>query len=467
MMKKIVIAFLFAATGIGAQSEWNLTQCVDYALKHNIMLQQAEINNQINKNNSVQTKAGILPSLNAGAAHTYNFGRTIDRYTNTFANTQVLSQNFYISSSVVLWSGLSQLNNIRATHYSYLANSETVKQQKNDISLNVATAYINVIYCTELLKIAHNQFAITKQQLEQTEKLADAGTLAKSSVYDVKAQMATEEVNVTTADNNFQIAMLTLKQLMNLDSVNNFNIAKPDVDVQSENLLSNSVQNIFETALKTQPMIKSAEYNLMMAEKNLLVAKGRVSPTLSMNGSIATGYSGLAKDVIGYNNVTDTLGYIGSTPFTYVRQDPIFKNTPFSNQFSNNVNKSIGVTLTVPLYNGLQTYTSVKNAKLNTIYAKLGQDLAEQNLYKNIAQAYANARAALNKYASSKASVEASELSFNLAQQKFNLGAISAFDFNNAKNRLVAAQSTLLQAKFDYLFKLKVLDFYQGKPLTF
>jgi len=467
MMKNVIIGFLFIALGTKAQGDWNLEQCVDYALKHNIMLQQAQINNQISKNNSVQVKAGILPTLNAGAAHTYNFGRTIDRYTNTFANTMVLSQNFYIASSVVLWSGLSQWHNVQASQYSYLAGSESVKQQKNDISLNVTTAYINVIYCSELLKIAHNQFDITKQQLERTEKLSDAGTVSKSSVYDVKAQLATEEVNVTNADNNFQIAMLTLKQLMNLDSVSNFNVAKPDVDVQSENLLSNSPQNIYETALKTQPSIKSSEYNLKMAEKNLLVAKGRVSPTLTMNGSIGTGYSGLAKDIVGYNHVTDTLGYIGSTPFTYVRQDPIFRNTTFSNQFSNNVNKSIGLTLSVPLYNGLQTYTSVKNAKLNTLYAKLGQDLAEQNLYKNIAQAYANARAALNKYVSSKASVEASELSFNLAQQKFNVGAISAFDFNTAKNRLMTAQSNLLQAKFDYLFKLKVLDFYQGKPLTF
>lgn len=467
MMKNFLIPLLLFAFGTKAQSEWNLQQCVDYALKHNIMLQQAELNNQINKNNSTQTKAAILPSLNAGAAHTYNFGRTIDRYTNTFANTQVLSQNFYISSNVVLWSGLSQWNNIKATQYSYLANSENIKQQKNDVSLNVATAYINVIYCSELLGIAKNQFDITKQQLERTEKLADAGTLAKSSVYDVKAQLATEEVNVTSADNNFQIAMLTLRQLMNLDSINNFTISKPDVDVQSQSLLATSPQNIYETALKNQPSIKSAEYNLLTAEKTLLAAKGRVSPTISLNGSIGTGYSGLAKDVVGYNNVTDTLGYIGTTPFTYLRQDPIFKDTPFSDQFKNNVNKSIGVTLTVPLYNGLQTVTAVKNAKLNAIYAKLGQDLAEQNLYKTIAQAFANARAALNKYAASKSSVEASEMSFTYAQQKFNLGAISAFDFNTAKTRLVNAQSNLLQAKFDYLFKLKVLDFYQGKPLTF
>lgn len=467
MMKNFLIAFIFVTIGGSAQSEWNLTQCVDYALKHNIMLQQSELSNEITKNNYTQTKAGILPNLNAGAAHTYNFGRTIDRYTNTFANTQVLSQNFYISSNLVLWSGLSQWNNIKANQYSYLAGTENVKQQRNDIALNVATAYINVIYCSELYKIAQNQFDITKQQLDQTEKLATAGTLAKSGVFDVKAQLATEEVNVTTADNNFQIAMLTLKQLMNLDSLNNFSVAKPDVEVQSGDLLSNSVQNIYETALKTQPSIKSADYNLKMAEKSLLAAKGRVSPTISLNGSVGTGYSGLAKDVVGFNNVTDTLGYIGTTPFTYERQDPIFKDTPFSDQFSNNVNKSIGVTLTIPLFNGLQTVTGVKNAKLNTLYAKLGQDLAEQNLYKNIAQAYANARAALNRYASSKSSVEASEQSFNYAQQKFSAGVISSYDFSVAKTRLATAQSNLLQAKFDYLFKLKVLDFYQGKPLTF
>ncbi len=467
MMKNFLIAFLLLSIGANAQNEWNLQQCVDYALKHNIMLQQAELSNQITKNNTTQSKAALLPNLNGGAAHTYNFGRTIDRYTNTFANTQVLSQNYYISSNLVLWSGLSQWNNMKANQYAYLAGSENIKQQKNDVALNVATAYINVIYCDEFLKIAKNQFDITKQQLDQTEKLANAGTLAKSAVYDVKAQLASEEVNVTTADNNFQIAMLTLKQFLNLDSTNNFNVAKPDVDVQSQNLLSLSVQNIYETALKNQPSIKSAEYNFLMAEKTLLAAKGRVSPTISLNGSIGTGYSGLAKDVVGFNNVTDTLGYIGTTPFTYERQDPIFKDTPFNDQFNNNVNKSIGITLTVPLFNGLQTVTSVKNAKLNALNAKLGQDLAEQNLYKVIAQSYANARAALNKYAASKTSVEASELSFTFAQQKFNVGAISAFDFNTAKSRLVTAQSNLLQSKFDYLFKLKVLDFYQGKPLTF
>ncbi len=465
---KLYTVFLFFTTlCVFSQSNWDLPQCIDYALKHNTLIRQSELNNQINKNNTLQSKAAILPNLNAGLAHTYNFGRTIDRYTNTFANTQVLSQNYYISSNVVLWSGLSQYNNIKANELNYLSGVESAKQNQNDLSLNVATAYINVIYCDEFLKIAKNQFEITNLQLDRTTKLADAGTLAKSAVFDVKAQLATEEVNVVNADNNYQIAMLTLRQLMNLDSLNNFNVVKPDIDIQAQDLLSSSVQNIYETALKNQPSIKSAEYNLQRAERNLLAAKGRISPTISLNGSIGTGYSGLAKDVVGYQTTPVSLGTFSGTPIIVDQQTPILKDKTFSDQFVDNVNKSVGLTLSVPLFNGLQTSTSIKNAKLGALSAKFSQDIAEQNLYKTIAQAYANARAALNKFVASKSSVDASEQSFAYAQQKFNVGAISAFDFNTAKTRLVNAQSSLLQSKYDYLFKLKVLDFYQGKPLSF
>lgn len=469
MKRGILLFFVLTSFAVKSQSAWDLQQCIDYALKHNISLRQAELNNQITKNNTLQSKAAVLPSLNAGAAHTYNFGRTIDRFTNTFANTQVLSQNLYISSNLVLWSGLAQYNTIKVNEYATKANGESVKQQKNDLSLSVATAYINVIYCDELLGIAKNQFEITKQQYERTLKLAEAGTLAKSAVYDIKAQLANEEVNVINSDNNHQIAMLTLRQLMNLDSLNNFNISKPDIDVQSGNLLTNSVQNIYETALKNQPSILGAEYNLKMAEKSLAAAKGRVSPTISLNGSIGTGYSGLAKNVTGvnYTGYDTTAVTTGGDYVLSPTYQPITKEIPFTDQYKDNINKSIGITLSIPLFNGLQTYTAVKNAKLNALNAKYSQDLAEQNLYKTIAQAYANARAALNKYVASKASVEASQESFNYAQQKFNVGAISAFDFNSAKSRLVNGQSNLLQSKYDYLFKLKVLDFYMGKPLTF
>lgn len=449
---------------------WDLQQCIDYAQKNNISLKQAELTTQINKNNATQSRAAILPTVNAGAQHTYNFGRTIDRYTNTFANTQVLSQNFYISSNVVLWSGLAQYNNIKANQYQYLSSNENYMQQKNDLSLNVATAYINVIFSDEILQISKAQYQITQEQLDRTQKLADAGTLAKSAVYDIKAQLATEEVNVTTADNNYQIAMLSLKQILNLDTLNNFNISRPDINMMNNELAAQSVQNIYESALKNQHSIKASNYNLLAAEKNLDVARGKVSPTLSATGSLGTGTSALDKRVVSTNLVgLDPVAatYDGSIIVYQPRYEIVTEKKPFADQFKDNVNKSVGFTLSVPIFNGLQTYTGVKNAKLSALNAKYSQDLTEQNLYKTIAQAFANAKAGLNKYNANQASVEANEQSFYYAQQKFNVGAISTFDYNTAKTRLQNAQGNLVQAKYDYVFKLKVLDYYQGKELKF
>ena len=472
-MKTIIYSLLFLGLSQLSTAQtniWDLQQCVDFAQKNNISLKQAEIATKINKNNAVQSKATILPTVNAGAQHTYNFGRTIDRYTNTFANTQVLSQNFYISSNVVLWSGLAQYNTIKANEYQYLSSNESYLQQKNDLSLNVATAYINVIFSDEILQIAQAQYKITLEQLDRTQKLADAGTLAKSAVYDLKAQLANEEVNVTTSDNNYQIAMLSLKQLLNLDTLNNFNISRPNIDMMSDELATQTVQNIYETALKNQHSIKSANYNLMAAEKSLDVAKGRVSPTLSATGSLGTGTSALDKNIDAVNivGIEQAPYYTQSGEAIYApKTEIITTKKPFADQFKDNVNKSVGFTLSVPIYNGLQTYTGIKNAKLNALNAKYTQDLTEQNLYKTIAQAYANAKAGLNKYYANKSSVEANEQSFYYAQQKYNVGAISSFDFNAAKTRLQNAQGNLVQAKYDYVFKLKVLDYYQGKELKF
>jgi outer membrane protein len=467
-MRSTFLIFLLALnTFLFSQSNWDLEQCIKYATEHNIVLKQSALNAEINKNNTDQSKAGILPTLNVGAQHNYNFGKTVDRFSGTFANTQFVNENFYLSSNLTLWSGLSQYNNIKANEFNYMSSVENTKQQANDLALNVANAYLNVIFTDELLKISQNQYAITKEQFDRTKKLVDAGALAKSVEYDLKAQLANEEVNVTTADNNNQLAVLGLKQLMNYDSVAIFSIARPILEVDNAQLLTENIQYIYETALKNQPKIKSGEFAIMSADKTFAASKGRVSPTLSMSGSIGTGYSEVAKSLAGYESKTDTLGYFGGQPFTYLSQTPLFEKTPFQKQVKDNVNKTIGFTLNIPLFNGLQTTTSIKNAKINLLNARYTQDLNKQNLYKTIAQAYMNAKASLNKYNASKSSVEAAGESFKYAQQKFDAGSISAFDFSTAKNRLFVAQSNLLQSKFDFIFKMKVLDYYQGKPLGF
>ncbi len=467
-MKHLALIFFILISFVVRSQTWDLPQCIDYALKHNITLKQAALNSEINKNNTLQSKAAILPSLNAGAQHNYNFGQTIDRFTNTFANTQVLSQNFYLSSSIVLWSGLSQYNTIKANQYNYLSGEENVKQLANDLSLNVANAYISVIFGEELLKISQKQADITKEQLERTQKLVNAGAIAKSIEYDIKAQLANEEVNVTSAENNLTLSLLNLRQLMNLDSIVSFSVLRPNLEVLDNPILAD-VQFIYESGLKTQPSIKRGEYSILSAEKYLAASRGRVSPTLTFNASLGTGTSGLAKDVLGVNFTGYQLSGItsgGDSVYTPT-SELITRKTSFADQFNNNANKIVGFTLNIPLFNGLQTYTAVKNAKINTLNAKLSQDLAKQNLYKTISQAYVSAKASLNKYAATKLSVEAANESFKYAQQKFDAGVISAFDFSTAKNRLFAAESNLLQAKYDYIFKLKVLDYYQGKPLTF
>lgn len=467
MKKRILLLALFAIGQVKAQNTWDLQQCIDFAQKHSLQLKQNALQTQINQNNLTQSKAATLPTLNGGASHVYNFGQTIDRFTNEFANTRVLSQNFFVSTNVTLFNGLSQYNTIKANEYSYKASVENLLQQQNDLSLNVATAFINVIFCDELLKIAQNQYSITKEQFSRTQKLVEAGSLAKSLEFDLKAQLANEDVNVTTADNNYQLALLNLKQLMTADSMNTFAINKPVIEVTEANLQTISIQGIYESALKNQHLIQANEYTILSAEKRLDASRGLATPNISVNGSLGTGTSGLAKDIIGAK--VSGFNVIGLTnkgdSVLSPRTELITRRTSFADQFKNNANRSIGFSITVPVFNGLQNYTAIKNAKIQVLNAKFTKDIAEQTLYRTIAQAYANARAALNRYNANKSNLEASEQSFNFAQQRFNVGAINTFEFNQAKTRLASAQGNLAQSKYDYVFRMKVLDFYQGKPL--
>ena len=467
-MKKLLLVLPFLCVNAFAQGGWTLQKCIEHALKNNLTLKQSELNSEMNKISLTQSKANILPSLNAGANHTYNIGRTIDRYTNTFANTTVLSENFYAQTQITLWSGLSQYYNVKKNEYTYLAGKENLEQQKNDMSLNVASAFLQVIYNNELLNVAKQQVNISKLQVERTEKLAAAGSLALSNVYDIKATLANDEYTFTTAQNNYNLSMLSLKQLLYLDSLNSFAIEKPDFDLTAADLAAYNPQDIYQTALKNQHKIKSAEYTLMSSEKNLAYSRGKVSPTFNFSGTLGTGYSGLAKDV-----VSQTLGYQagGITQSGEVVYFPTYnvvtRNTPWSTQFSNNVNKSVGFSLNFPLFNGLANYSTINNAKLQVLSNKYGYDIARQQLFKTIAQAYADAQGSLNKYASAKTALDASQQSFSYAEQKFNAGALNAFDYNNSKNRVIKATADMLNSKYDFIFKLKVLDYYQGKPLTF
>lgn len=462
-----IIILLLASHTISAQKVWTLADCINYANENNIQIKQTELGVDLNEGNLKQSKAALLPKFSAGASNVYNFGRTIDPFTNQFATERVRSNNFYLQSSVVLFSGFQNINAMRQANYEYLASKLNVDKMRNDISLSISLAYLQILYNKELVEIAKNQAEVTKGQINRTEKLVNAGKLAKGSLLDIQSQAATEELQLVNAMNQLDLSILNLKQLLDLNSQEAFDIVKPTIDPK-ENMLSGTTTDIYNTAVAAQPEIKSAEYKVQSALAGYSIAKGAVLPSLQLSGSYGTGYSGASKvlDNVGYSGM-DTIG-ITTTGERVIapRMDYNYKLKGFDAQIKDNLNKSIGIYLTIPIFNGLQVRNNMNRARINKLNAEYNLLLAQKQLQKSIEQAYADALAALKKYQATTKSVSALKESFRYVQQKFEVGMVNTIDFNVSKNNLAKAESELLQAKYDYVFRVKVLDFYQGKAIV-
>lgn len=478
MIKPLFLVFVFCSflNKLNAQNEsknfqnMTLEQCIDYALKNNIQIKQTELNADLSKTNYTQSQANLLPSLNANASHSYNIGRTIDRFTNQFADAQVLSQNFGLSTDVTLFSGFQNINTIQQNRYTYLASKYDVDKMKNDISLNIATAYLQVLFAMENLDNTKNQVGIAAAQVERTKKLVESGSAAKGALLDMQAQLASEELALTNAENQLNITYLSLAQLLNLSSTEGFSIVKPEINVANQQVLEANPALIYSNAVGSLPEVKSAEFKIKSAEKGVKAAWGGLAPRLSFSASYGTGYSGLSKRITGMPtfqgytpNGDVTSG--GDTVYTPMFSNPTTEQVPFFDQYNSNVNKTFGFFLTVPLFNRLQTKSAIDRARIQKLNAELNYESAKLQVQKNIQQAYADANAALKKYNATLKTVEAISESFKYTQQKFDVGMMNTNDYNDAKNKLNKAQSDLLQAKFEYVFKIKVLDFYQGNPI--
>jgi outer membrane protein len=468
----LILSISSKAQPPAAVKTWSLEECIDYALKNNIQVKQAELNTELSHVDLIQSQGNLLPSLNAGASHSYNIGRRIDPFTNQFANSQVLSQNLYLSAEVTLFSGFQNINSIRQNRYQYLASRYDIDKMKNDVSLNIATAYLQALYTLDAVENARNQMAITDAQVNRTRILVEAGSSAKGTLLDIQAQLASEELALTEAQNQLDIAMLSLAQILNLPSTEGFSIVKPDLTSISEALLSGGPAQIYNTAVSNLPEVKSAEYKLKSADKGLDVAWGGLSPRLSFSASYGTGYSGASQRIktlptlSGFSPNGDfTSG--GDTVYSPSFTDPTYENIPYSDQYNDNVNKSFGFNLTIPIFNKFQVKSNIDRAKIQRMSAELTIESTKLQIQKNVQQAYADANAGLKKYASSVKALEAMQESFKYTEQKFNVGMVNTTDYNAAKNKLAKTQSDMLQAKYEYVFKSKVIDFYQGRPLKF
>jgi outer membrane protein len=466
----LIVSYPSLSEGQNAKTPWSLQQCIDYALKNNLQIRQAELSKESNVITLTQYKANLLPTLNGSAYHNYSFGRTIDPYTNTPAETSVLSENFSLNAGLTLFNGLQKWNTIKQGQFDLLASKEDEDKMKNDVSLNIAGAYLQILFNDELRNVAHNQVGISQIQVERTKKLVDAGALARGNLLQLQAQLAVDELSEANAQNQVDLSYLNLVQLLDMDSAGSFSIVKPALTLPSESILTMNASQIYSIAVTGQPMVKSAQYKLKSYNMQLKIAKGGAYPRLMLLGSYGTVYSGQDQKVLG---ITPTGDHTWNGDYTatgvpvyqpsYTLQTQV---TPYFDQISNNVNKSIGLNLTVPIFNGLQTHATVERAKVQLKNADLNLQIQELQLRKTIQQAYADANAALIKFHATTKTVEATAEAFKYTEQKFNVGMLNSLDYNDAKNKLIKAESDLLQAKYDFIFKAKVLDFYQGKPLT-
>lgn len=449
-----ILIFLFTCfVTIPAQENlWSLVDCINYAMENNITIKQTELNTQYNQNVLDQSKISRFPSLNAGSNYSYSFGRALDQTTYEFTdNQQINSISVNVSSGVTLFNGFQKKNTIEQNRINLMASYEDVQKIKNDICLNIAAAYLQILFNQELLLVARNQLEITRQQVDRTQKMVDAGKLARGSALEIQAQYAAEELNVVNAENQLQLAYLNLQQMLDLQYDPSFQITDPDLPVPGDSMLLLNVMDVFGTAQEIMPQIKATEYNLESSRLDLDIAKGMRYPSLNLSGNYNTGFSDIREKVIDTDPVTGI---------------PIMGKYPFLEQINDNLSVGVGLGLNIPIFNGGQVNAAVSNARIGIENARLEVQNTKNNLYRDIQQAYTDALAALKKYESTEKALTSMEESFTYTEKKFEVGLVNTVDYNTSKNQLTMTQSDLLQAKYDFIFKTKILNFYKGEPIT-
>ncbi len=444
----VLIAGAFNSTASQALPKtWSLEDCIDYAIDNNIQIKQSELGIENYEVNVLESKLSMLPSLNANTRYSYSWGRILDQSINAYVDKETRQGNLGVDASLTLFNGLQKMNSLKKDKIDFLASQYDADKMKDDISLMLTQAYLSILFNKELLRVAREQVLTTQQQIERTEKLVEAGTLAKGSLLEIKAQGAREELNVINYENSLSLAYLDLLQILDLPGDTDFEIVIPEIpnDIQTG---LDPLNQVYQNALVTQPVIKSAELGVESSYKSVEIAKGMRSPTLGLFGGWGTNYS---------NN--QWLSYIPDTPGYQ-------ETVAFNDQFKNNQNRYMGINLSIPIFNGYQVSSGISRAKINAANSEYNFELSKNTLRKEIEQAYNDAQAAYKTYMATDQSLESFEESFRYTEQKFNVGMANSVDYNIAKSQVTSAESELIRARFDYIFKTKILDFYQGKPLT-
>lgn len=432
----VTIAVLSAGSAM-AQKQWNLKQCIEYAIEHNLTIKQQEAAKDESAVDLNTAKWSRLPDLNGSASHSFNFGRSL-QMDNTYQQLNTQNTGLNLNTSIPLFTGMQIPNQIALSKLNLKATVEDLNKAKEDISIQVTSAYLQVLFNEELAKVAHEQVALSEEMLKQKTAFFKVGKASEAELYEAKSRAAQDQLSAVQADNEYRLALLDLSQLLELPTPEGFGIVSPSIDEDKDFSILTSPADIYSEALLIKPSIKAAQYRVEGAQKSIRIAQSGYYPQLSLGAGIATSYY----------NVSGR------------------ENGNFGAQLRDNFSQYIGLSLNIPIFNRFSTRNQVRKARIQQTTLNWQLEDAKKALYKEIQQAYYNAVNAESKFESSRTADEAAKASFNLMKEKYANGKATSTEFNEARTNWLKAVSDRIQAKYDYLFRTKILDFYKGVPLT-
>ena len=471
--KFLFLIFLLVITGsANAQQKWSLLRCVEYAMANNISIKQTDLQSKTAGLQLKQSRLSLIPSLGFSGGPSYNSGRNQDPTSFSLITQSYLSANMQLQSSAEIFNWFSKRNTIAANQWELQAAKANTDKLKNDIALTVANAYLQILLAMEQEKIASIQLQQSQAQLSNTRKLVDAGALPELNAAELEAQVARDSSTLISAKGNVTQNILSIKAYMALDAAAPFEIETPSVEkIPVEKIADLQPEAVYALATANMPQQKANDFKLKAAEKNAAAAKGGLFPTISMFGSLGTGFNSRAQEITGVSQINAPLGKVnvGGTDYNVFPLQPFsnynYGKTAFFPQLNQNFRQSIGLSLNVPIFNGYSARTNYERSRINIKNQQLQKDLDNQSLKQNIYQAYNAAVVALEKYNAGKKSLETADRTYSFAQKRFEVGMMSTFELITNQNNLFRARLENALNQFDYVFKMKVLEFYKGQGL--
>ncbi len=464
---------------------FTLSECVDYAVKNNLSVRQSGWDVVQNEVALRQSKADLLPSVNANTGVSYSVGRTLNEFTYDFVEAPVQQQDLSITAQMTLFNGLRRINTIKRNRIGVGVSELNLEATKNDVTLDVIAAYTQILLNMELLETSQFQQRTVQSQLQRSQRLVEAGSLPQADALQFDAQLSQREVSVVDAENNLALAQLQLKQLLQIPAEQSLEVVTPEVEVPETALLPASAEVVYDEAVGNLPAIRSADQQISGAQYDIAIAQADYYPSLSLGGGLGSRYSSLAPPVIPragtetqvierpigfFRSPIDLGGVPAGDPIPVITNSEVPAQTTentYLNQLDFNLRRFVQLSLNIPIFNNLQVRSNVANAKIRLENARINA-LSQRNVVRqDIEQAYLNARSAAKSYTANQRQVASLQEAFKNTEARYQAGAIDAVDYNQAQNDLNEAESNLVRTKYNYVFGLKVLDFYQGKRLDF